>query len=281
MLSNIQVVIGSDYNDTLIGSGGDDTLDGGHGNDLLEGGSGSNTYLFDFGDGADTITDTPSATSLDRIVLGADVDVHDISVVQDGDNMKLIFESGGQFLNDTITVDDQFGDGAGGIQQVVFADGTIWDQNQLYLRSLEGVLNAQDDVVYGTEAQTLVIDPATLFTNDVTGSTAGLTLLSVQDAVNGTVSIDANGQIEFNGDPLYYGDAYFTYTVADPYGRQSTARVQVNLASIDHPPVAVDHTGLTENEDTTFKDSFQRAAARRDRYRQQSADGHRHRAAGR
>jgi Ca2+-binding RTX toxin-like protein len=256
VLRNIQVLIGSNYNDTLIGSDGNDTLRGGAGNDTLEGGAGSDTYLFGLGDGADTIIETASATNVNSIVLDPDITVHDVSVEQVGNDMVLVFENQGEFLTDSITVKDQFLDADSGIQQVVFADGTIWDRNTLALHSLEGVLNAQDDVFYGVEEATSVIDPMSLFTNDVTGSTAGLTLLSVQDAVNGTVSIDANGKIEFTGDPLYHGDAYFTYTVADPYGRQSTARVQVNLASTNHPPVAIDHTGLTGLEDTVLKIPF-------------------------
>ena len=256
VLSNIQVLIGSNYTDTLIGTDGNDTLRGGLGNDMLMGGAGSDTYLFGLGDGADTIIETASATDVNRIVLDPDITVHDVSVEQVGNDMVLVFENQGEFLTDSITVKDQFLDDDSGIQQVVFADGTIWDRATLAQRSLEGVLNAQDDVVYGTEELTSIIDPMSLFTNDVTGSTAGLTLLSVQDAVNGTVSIDANGQIDFTGDPLYHGDAYFTYTVADAYGRQSTARVQVNLASTNHPPVAIDHSGLTGLEDTVLDIPF-------------------------
>ncbi len=43
--------------DTLEGGAGDDTLNGGAGADILEGGEGADTYLFNAGDGTDTIND--------------------------------------------------------------------------------------------------------------------------------------------------------------------------------------------------------------------------------
>ena len=46
---------GNEDDDTLNGDAGDDTLEGGAGNDELNGGAGADTYLFNTGDGTDTI----------------------------------------------------------------------------------------------------------------------------------------------------------------------------------------------------------------------------------
>jgi hypothetical protein len=79
----------------------------------------------------------------------------------------------------------------------------------------------------------------------------------VQDAVNGAVTINPDGKIAFTGNPLYHGDAYFTYTVADAFGRQSTARVKVMLGSTNHDPVAIDHnSSITATENTVLKIPF-------------------------
>ncbi len=255
-LVNIQQVDGSSYDDSLTGSSSDDTFRGGAGNDTLTGGTGSDSYLFGFGDGRDTIIEQGGASELDRIVLDPNIATHDVSVVRDGNDMVLEFENQGAFLTDSVRVRDHFLGTATGIEQVVFGDGTVWDRNELELRSHEGVLQAQDDVVYGTEELTSLIDPNSLFRNDVSGSSDGLSLLSVQDAVNGTVSITADGQIAFTGKPLYHGDAYFTYTVADAFGRQSTARVQLQLASTNHPPVAIDQGGFAAQENAPVKIYF-------------------------
>jgi Ca2+-binding RTX toxin-like protein len=64
-----KIIFGSDADETLIGSnvaagdhlyggGGADTLQGNQGNDYLEGGSGSDTYVWNAGDGFDSILDT-------------------------------------------------------------------------------------------------------------------------------------------------------------------------------------------------------------------------------
>ncbi len=47
--------------DTLIGSAGADVLQGGSGDDLLQGGLGSDTYLFERGDGRDTLVEQGSS----------------------------------------------------------------------------------------------------------------------------------------------------------------------------------------------------------------------------
>ena len=48
---------GTSGSDTILGQAGDDTLTGGLGNDTLQGGLGSDTYVFNLGDGQDTIFD--------------------------------------------------------------------------------------------------------------------------------------------------------------------------------------------------------------------------------
>ena len=53
--SQDNALTGGDGNDTLFGQLGNDTLYGGAGNDTLYGGRGSDIYVFERGDGADTI----------------------------------------------------------------------------------------------------------------------------------------------------------------------------------------------------------------------------------
>ncbi|TIO47062.1 MAG: calcium-binding protein, partial [Mesorhizobium sp.] len=57
--------------DTLNGSDGNDTLSGGVDNDALNGGSDNDTYVFNPGDGSDTINDSSGAA--DNIQLGAEL----------------------------------------------------------------------------------------------------------------------------------------------------------------------------------------------------------------
>ena len=61
ILTNIENIRGSDYDDWLTGDGDPNRLIGGAGNDILEGGADTDTYLFGAGDGTDTITDDGGA----------------------------------------------------------------------------------------------------------------------------------------------------------------------------------------------------------------------------
>ena len=71
---------GGGGNDVLFGQDGDDTLSGGPGNDFLSGGAGKDTYIFNAGDGIETIED--DSTGLDASILqfGAGITVDDLAL---------------------------------------------------------------------------------------------------------------------------------------------------------------------------------------------------------
>jgi Ca2+-binding RTX toxin-like protein len=85
VLTGIERLVGSTFDDQLFGDGGDNELLGRQGNDVMTGGGGADHYLFGRQNGTDTITDfTPwgsppecegseiciaLAVPLDRIVL--------------------------------------------------------------------------------------------------------------------------------------------------------------------------------------------------------------------
>jgi Ca2+-binding RTX toxin-like protein len=73
------MLAGSARNDTLTATGGGATLAGGRGDDRLIGSGGSNTYLYNLGDGTDTVQDIggQSATP-NRIVFGAGITPDDV-----------------------------------------------------------------------------------------------------------------------------------------------------------------------------------------------------------
>lgn len=61
-------LIGAASNDLLYGDAGNDTLIGGQGNDSLRGGEGNDVYIFNKGDGEDTVCDVNGKA--DEIRLG-------------------------------------------------------------------------------------------------------------------------------------------------------------------------------------------------------------------
>ncbi|BAM91984.1 putative calcium binding hemolysin protein [Bradyrhizobium oligotrophicum S58] len=125
---NNDVIIGTSGNDTLSGLGGNDTLTGGAGNDTLDGGSGSDTYIYNAGDGNDTITDnTAFDGSNDRLVLGAGLTPANLVISRSGSDVTLSFSDQAGSIRMVA-----FDSGANvGLEQVVFGDGTVWSKQQL------------------------------------------------------------------------------------------------------------------------------------------------------
>ena len=89
---------------------------------------------------------------------------------------------------------------------------------------------AVDDTVSAIEDTPLTILASTLLAND-TDADAGdtKTLVSVQGAQHGTVSINPLGNVEFAPTANFSGPASFTYTMKDA-AATSTATVIVNVA---------------------------------------------------
>ncbi len=92
-------LFGQAGNDNLTGAGGADTLSGGdgldrlfgrRGNDELTGGQGSDRFIFNLGDGNDTITDFEQGADRIRIASGAD-SFADLTITQVGDDALIAF----------------------------------------------------------------------------------------------------------------------------------------------------------------------------------------------
>ena len=83
-------LVGLGGDDTLYGAWGNDTLTGGAGNDYLNGYYGNDTYIFNRGDGADTIYDRDdTAGNLDTIRFGAGIKPQDIVAWRSGADLVL------------------------------------------------------------------------------------------------------------------------------------------------------------------------------------------------
>ena len=240
-LSNIEMLVGSNYGDTLSGSAGNEEFDGGLGDDLLQGAAGSDVYYFGFNSDNDTITEIGLAADIDRLLLDADVNIADVSIVREGDDLLVELEQFGNVLTDTVRVVDHFLGRETGIEEIAFADGTVWDRDAIDSLQRNGRLNATDDIIrFANEDVELIIDASRLTGNDATEGTDALQIISVQNAVNANVSLAADGSVVFTGALDFYGDAFFDYTIRDEHGRESTARAEVNVLPINDAPIAVD-----------------------------------------
>ena len=127
-------LLGGQGDDTLSGGLGDDLLHGGVGSDLLQGAAGADTYIYNRGDGIDTIDDVGSPSTDDRLIFGAGITVNDVSIERDPTSVwDMILNLGN---GDSIKVLGHFGNAMQAIEQISFEDGTVWtqaDTQQLYL----------------------------------------------------------------------------------------------------------------------------------------------------
>ena len=116
---------GDDY---VYGYKTDDVLDGGAGNDRLAGGLGSDTYRFGGGYGNDTIVEVGNDTAaVDRVLLPEGVTPADVLLTRDEGHLYLKIKSDGSVLTMPYW--------QSGIEQVVFADGTLWSLEDLWSRA--------------------------------------------------------------------------------------------------------------------------------------------------
>ncbi|WP_112076531.1 calcium-binding protein [Herbaspirillum rubrisubalbicans] len=138
-------------NDTLRGRGGADMLNGGPGDDYLSGGAGSDIYLIERGAGQDVISDadgsSAAAASLDVIRFGADITPNDIKARLSRDGILRLSIAG---TSDVVAVRDWFNNDAGHIEQLQFADGTIWDKTMVLART--NISTPENDFLTGTSA---------------------------------------------------------------------------------------------------------------------------------
>jgi len=141
--------------DIIEGFGTDDVLAGGAGNDQLSGVAGSDTYMFGVGDGSDTIIETADGAT-NRLVLGSGIAVADVRLTRTADapdDLVVILSNG----IDQVTVKDQFaGSGMGGIQQVQFADGTVWQSKDFQSIMLAQPATSGADYLVGDDGDNTI-----------------------------------------------------------------------------------------------------------------------------
>lgn len=155
--------------DMLEGGAGNDTLHGGLGNDVLNGGfydaywgtysgSGNDTYLFQRGDGQDTVFDNDgSSGNLDTLVFGRGIVPSDVALSRDI-NQGLVLKLLGS--TDQITVRGYFmNDGASGwtVEEIRFDDdpATVWRLADVKRMALAG--GAGNDTLIGYASDDLLM----------------------------------------------------------------------------------------------------------------------------
>lgn len=125
------------------------------------------------------------------------------------------------------------------------ASGTIVNDDP------NGLPQLTDDVLEVLTGGTLDVGVAELLVNDSDPEGGPLALVSVQDAVNGTVLLDS-GRVIFTPTAGYWGPASFTYSALDSAGGLATAGVGVIVSPpLFSAPVGFDD-GYSVSEDASL-----------------------------
>jgi len=118
--------------DTIYGFFGQDTLDGGQGDDSLMGGEDGDSYLWDAGQGSDTIHDVKTvvlADAPDRVVFGPGLAPGDLALARDGTDLVFTVTATGE----TLRVEQQFATNTLGarfdeVETFELDDTTVWER---------------------------------------------------------------------------------------------------------------------------------------------------------
>jgi Ca2+-binding RTX toxin-like protein len=119
-------VRGTSGDDSIWGGGDAEVFDGRGGNDTLRGQGSGDTYIYGVGSGNDIVDESSSNAGTDVIKL-VGLNTSDVLFSRSGNDLLIQISSSGE----TMKVLNQF-DGTNGIEQVSFADGTIWDRSQMF-----------------------------------------------------------------------------------------------------------------------------------------------------
>ena len=207
--------------DQLFGEDGADTLYGGIGADELTGGAGNDTLYG--GDGEDVIhyAGAFAGFEIDILVGDGSATIEDIAADIDGD----------EGLDSILTA-----------ETVTFGDGY-----EVYLDGRNNAVVTAGETLNSDEDQALVIASSDLLANDYDLDGDHITLKSVGNAQNGTVTLKENGDITFTPTANYFGAASFVYVVDDGRGGEVEETVTLDINPINDAPVITSATSYSSS----------------------------------
>ena len=171
-----------DGNDTVYAGYGNDTIIGGKGNDTLNGGNGDDTYIYNLGDGNDTISEQGNYyqddTDVDTLIFGQGIKKEDLLVFRkpydlnlDNDDSQDDFNQIDRNLvnlvikfknspNDSITIENAISDGKidtnNTLKAFKFANGDELNIDDIANLAMKG--SDTDDIIYAFKNENFIIN---------------------------------------------------------------------------------------------------------------------------
>ena len=133
--------------------------------------------------------------------------------------------------------------------RAVTADGVESDNSNeasYYLEDTNTAPEAFPDTIQLDEDTWMDIDP---LGNDYDDDGDPLEISSLTQPQNGTAALISSSEVRYTPDPDFNGQDTFTYTVADPGGKEDIGDITVSVTPVNDGLIAVDDT-VSINEDT-------------------------------
>lgn len=148
-------IYANDGFDTVNAGKGDDIIIGGKGNDQLNGGEGNDTYIYNIGDGLDTISDYQNSSTEgrnDKIKFGEGIKFSDLTFRKNGNDLIITLFND---ITQGIVIKSQFSSDYDSIEYLEFADGSQFSlkENGFTFQQTDGhddvTGTKYDDTIYG------------------------------------------------------------------------------------------------------------------------------------
>ncbi|MEK6787366.1 MAG: calcium-binding protein [Pseudomonadota bacterium] len=247
--------ISSGAGDDVISAGaGNDVLDGGTGNDSFndsfsaryyDAGAGSDAYYFGRGDGSDTIFDYDTvAGNTDKIIFKPGIAPSDIVLTRSAPLINdLIITIKG--TTDSIVVKNCFSNSSWRVEQLVFADGAIWDASIINQAPIYGT-SGNDSISVGAEINYIYSGAGDDFIsagagNDVLEGGAG------NDAFNDSFSARYHGA-GMGSDTYYFGRGDGADVIFDYDATAGNLDIICYKAGISPSDIALSRSSLAIND---------------------------------
>ncbi len=238
------VLEGGMGNDTLSAANGADRLDGGAGDDTVIGGEGGDTYVFGLGSGHDVLQEPTFFTGTDTIQLKAGVDADDVTLKARQVNFDLDLVLSINATQDELTISSALDSDTFPIEQITFADGTIWDSAAILSRAQGLSLTAAPggEALFGTRLSDVLTG---LGGNDFLDGRAGADRMAGAGGDDQYV-VDHSGDqvIELPGDGRDVVQSFVDYTLPE-----HVEDLQLMLSFSGASPV----TGIGNDEDNELR----------------------------
>ena len=209
------ILRGGAGSDVLTGYTGNDTFQGGPGNDsIFDPYGGQDVYLFDRGDGQDSLAPYHGTVRFAAGVLPTDV------TVRGNSNLSLVLSING--TTDMMTLEGWANPFNGGqIDRVEFSDGTVWDAATLQAKAATGTVG--NDYLRGTSGNEVLLG---LGGNDL------IEALDGDDVLDGGPGSDTL-RAGFGNDTYVFGRGYGVDLLQDAGGTADTIQLAEGILASD------------------------------------------------